>query len=105
MDKANPNTSRRQDSPMIDDFLDVNQADSDIVNEDSGTSNFITNSMSLEKISAYFNIFFYQRWRGCHYCHYSYILVSITGFDMLTRKIFYHLKIYWITYISTKQIT
>ena len=49
MDKANPNTSRRQDSPMIDDFLDVNQADSDIVNEDSGTSNFITNSMSLEK--------------------------------------------------------
>ena len=37
MDKANPNTSRRQDSPMIDDFLDVNQADSDIVNEDSGT--------------------------------------------------------------------
>ena len=49
MDKANPNTSRRQDSPMIDDFLDVNQADSDIVTEDSGTSNFMTNSISLEK--------------------------------------------------------
>jgi len=35
-DKANPKEPRRQDSPMIDDFLDVNQADSDIVTEDSG---------------------------------------------------------------------
>ena len=97
MDKANPNTSRRQDSPMIDDFLDVNQADSDIVNEDSGTSNFITNSMSIEKISAYFSTFFYQRWRGCH----SYILVSITGFDMLTRKIFLSSKDILNSYVST----
>jgi hypothetical protein len=38
MDFANPTSSRRQESPLVDDLLDDNQADSDIVTEDSGLS-------------------------------------------------------------------
>jgi len=50
MDFANPTSSRRQDSPLVDDLLDDNQADSDIVTEDSGLSR--SGSTLLSDLSA-----------------------------------------------------
>jgi len=50
MDFANPTSSRRQESPLVDDLLDDNQADSDIVTEDSGLSR--SGSTLLSDLSA-----------------------------------------------------
>ena len=55
MDFANPTSSRRQESPLVDDLLDDNQADSDIVTEDSGLSktgnvNCLKYRISLNKV-------------------------------------------------------
>ena len=49
MAKVIPSSPRRQESPMIDDFLDVNQIDTDIATEDSGLT---TGSALLADLSA-----------------------------------------------------